>query len=243
MLLLAGYGLRAVRCPHPVLRLDLLRQRTPTLALLLSALASVVTFAAVFLLPVFVQSVQRHSAAATGLALLPQAVITGLGTVLGQRLLTRISIRTTVIAGSVILAAASLGLLAIDASTPLAVSATILAGRAAAIGLVITPLLYAITSTLDRDELADANSLLNICQRIAGSLGIGLIAALFTAQSHTRGAVAALHTIGLLLTTIAAIAAAAATLLPTQCADANSAAWPSAAEPAAAVTPTPPGAR
>src|SRR5215469_10544955 len=69
-LLLAGYAARAARHPHPVLDLALLRRRTPALGMLLCALASVVTFAAVFVLPVFAQAVQGHSAAAAGLALL-----------------------------------------------------------------------------------------------------------------------------------------------------------------------------
>jgi len=159
--------------------------------------------------------VQGHSAAATGLALLPQGIVTGLGTVLGQKLLTRVSIRATVTAGFTILTAASLGLLAINATTPLPVTAAILAGRAAAIGLVITPLLNAITGTLHQGELADANTVFNICQRIAGALGIGLIAAMFAASARSLGPVRALHDTGLLLTAVAAVAAVAATLLPT----------------------------
>ena len=212
--LLAGYAARAARHPHPVLDLALLRRRTPALGMLLCALASVVTFAAVFVLPVFAQAVQGHSAAATGLALLPQGIITGLGTVAGQRLLARHSIRATVIAGFALLTAASLGLLAITATTPLAVTAAILAGRAAAIGLVITPLLDAITGTLHPAELADANTVFNICQRTAGALGIGLITALFTAWARTHSPVPALHATGLLLTATAALATGAATLLP-----------------------------
>lgn len=239
VLLLAGYTRWAFHVPHPILDLSLLRRRIPTLALLLCALASVVTFAAVFLLPVFVQSVQRHSAAAAGLALLPQGIITGLGTVLGRNLLTRISMRTTVVAGFAILTVASLGLLAIDARTSLAVTAAILTGRAAAIGLVITPLLYAVTSTLDTAQLADANSLFNIWQRIAGSLGIGLIAALFTTQTHIHGPVPALHTTALLLTAIAAAAALAATFLPNRRADTDPATGQSAAAEAAMDSPTP----
>src|SRR5499427_6261908 len=182
--------------------------------MLLCAAASVVTFAAVFVLPVFTQAVQGHSAAATGLALLPQGIITGLGTVAGQKLLSRVSVRTTVTTGFTLLTAASLGLLAITATTPLPVTAAILTGRAAAIGLVITPLLDAITGALRPAQLADANTVFNICQRIAGALGIGLITALFTTWAGAHGPVAALHTTGLLLTAIAASAARAATLLP-----------------------------
>jgi len=213
-LLLAGYAARAARHPHPVLDLALLRRRTPALGMLLGAAASVVTFAAVFVLPVFTQAMQGHSAAATGLTLLPQGIITGLGTVLGQKLLSRVSVRATVVAGFTLLAAASLGLLTITATTPLPVTAAILAGRAAAIGLVITPLLDTITGALHPAQLADANTVFNICQRIAGALGIGLIAALFTTWAHTHGPVPALHATGLLLTATAALAAVAATMLP-----------------------------
>ena len=213
-LLLAAYATRAARHPHPVLDLALLRRRTPALALLLCAAASVVTFAAVFVLPVFAQAVQGHSAAATGLALLPQGIITAVGTVAGQKLLSRVSVRTTVITGFAALTAASLGLLTITATTPLAVTAAILAGRAAAIGLVITPLLDAITGALRPAELADANTVFNICQRIAGALGIGLIAALFTAWARRLGPVPALHDTGLMLIAITALATATATLLP-----------------------------
>src|SRR5215472_9020016 len=54
--------------------------------------------------PVLDLALLRHRAAATGLALLPQGIITGLGTVAGQKLLSRVSIRATVIAGFTILA-------------------------------------------------------------------------------------------------------------------------------------------
>jgi EmrB/QacA subfamily drug resistance transporter len=213
-LLLTGYAARAARHPHPVLDLALLLRRTPALGMLLCAAASLVTFAAVFVLPVFTQAVQGHSPAVTGLALLPQGIITGLGTVAGQKLLSRVSVRTTVVAGFAILAAASLGLLAITATTPLPVTAAILAGRATAIGLVITPLLDAITGALHPGQLADASTVFNIGQRIAGALGISLIAALFTTWARTHGPVPALHATGLILTATAALATATATLLP-----------------------------
>jgi predicted MFS family arabinose efflux permease len=210
---LAGYAARAARHPHPILDLALFRRRTAAVAMALCAAASVVTFAAVFVLPVFAQAVQGHSAAATGLALLPQGIVTGLGTVFGGKLASRISIRAIVITGFALLTAASLGLLAVTATTPLAITAAVLAGRAAAIGLVITPLLGAITASLPAAGLADANSLFNICQRIAGAVGIGLIAAAFTAWARARGQVPALHDTGLLLTAIAAVATVAATRL------------------------------
>jgi hypothetical protein len=180
----------------------------------LCALASVVTWAAVFLLPVFVQSVQGRSALAAGLALLPQGLITGLSTALAPRLLTGLTVRVTVLAGFAVLAVASLGLLLVTAVTSLWVIALILACRSVSIGLVISPLLQALTEPLRPGQLGDANTLFNTWQRIAGSFGIGLLAALYAAQAHVHGPVPALHSVGVVLALIAAVGALAALALP-----------------------------
>jgi EmrB/QacA subfamily drug resistance transporter len=212
--LLAAYTWWAFRAGQPALDLSLARYGTSALSLALCALASVVTWAAVFLLPVFVQSVQGHSALATGLAMAPQGVVTGVSTALGQRVLTRISVRVTVIAGFAVLTVASLGILAIGAHTSLVLTGAILACRSASIGLVITPLLAVLTQPLPPGQLGDANTLINVWQRIAGSFGIGLIAALFTQQTRAHGAVPALHTTGLLIAALSAAGVLAAVALP-----------------------------
>jgi EmrB/QacA subfamily drug resistance transporter len=219
--LLAGYAGWALRREQPALDLSLAMKRpggggwaVPALSMALCALASVVTWAAVFLLPVFVQSVQGRSALAAGLTLLPQGLVTGLSTVLAPRLLTRLTVRVTVLAGFAVLAVASLGLFLVDATTPLWVIALILACRSVSIGLVINPLLQALTGPLRPGQLGDANTLFNTWQRIAGSFGIGLLAALYATQSRTNGPVPALHLVGLVLAVIAGTGVLAALALP-----------------------------
>jgi EmrB/QacA subfamily drug resistance transporter len=212
--LLAGYVSWALRRDQPALDLSLARQPVPALSMALSALASVVTWAAVFLLPVFMQSVQGRSPLAAGLTLLPQGLITGLSTALAPRLLTPLTIRVTVLAGFTVLAVASLGLLLVGGATPLWLIALILAGRSVSIGLVINPLLQALTEPLRPDQLGDANTLFNTWQRIAGSFGIGLLVALYATQTHAHGPVPALHLTGVVLSVIATTGALAALALP-----------------------------
>ena len=212
---LAGcYAVWAARTEQPVLDLSLARQRVPALSMGLCALASVVTWAAIFLLPIFVQSVQGRSALAAGLAMLPQGVITGVSAALGPRLLTRFTVRGTVLAGFTILAAASLGVLLIGAGTPLWLTAAILATRSVSIGLVITPLLQAVTGPLAPAQMGDASTVFNVWQRIAGSFGISLIASLYAAHAVSDGPVAALHQIGVVIAALAATGALAALALP-----------------------------
>jgi EmrB/QacA subfamily drug resistance transporter len=211
---IACYAGWAAHRDQPALDLSLARQRGPLLAMALCALASVLTWAAVFLLPVFAQSVQGRSALAAGLAMAPQGLITGLSTALAPRLLTRLTVRVTVLAGFAILALASLGLLLIGAATPLWLIAVILACRSVSVGLVINPLLQALLQPLTASQLGDASTLFNTWQRVAGSFGIGLIAALYATQAREHGPVAALHAAGLVLTGIALAGALAAVALP-----------------------------
>jgi len=214
--LLAAYGRHAVRRAQPALDLSLFRQPVPALSMGLCALAAVVTWTAVFLLPVFVQTVQGRSALAAGIAMAPQAVVTGLSTALGQRgLLTRFTIRATVGAGFAALAAASLLLLTVEAATPLWLIAVILSVRSASIGLVITPLLIALTGPLPPDRMNDASTLFNVVERIAGSFGIGLLASLYASVARSAaGPVHALHVTGIVIACVAAAGAALAALLP-----------------------------
>lgn len=214
--LLAAYGRHAARRAQPALDLSLFRQPVPALSMGLCALAAVVTWTAVFLLPVFVQTVQGRSALAAGIAMAPQAVVTGLSTALGQRgLLTRFTIRATVGAGFAALAAASLLLLTVAAATPLWLIAVILSVRSASIGLVITPLLIALTGPLPPDRMNDASTLFNVVERIAGSFGIGLLASLYASVARSAaGPVHALHVTGIVIACVAAGGAALAALLP-----------------------------
>src|SRR5215472_10254525 len=214
VVLLACYVGWAARREQPALDLSLARRRVPALSMGLCAIASVVTWAAVFLLPVFVQSVQGRTALAAGLAMAPQGLITGLSTALAPKLLTRFTVRGTVLAGFAVLAVASLGLLVIGARTPLWLIAMILSCRSASIGLIISPLLQALTDPLQPEQLGDANTLFNTWQRVAGSFGIGLVASLYAAQARLHGPVVALHVIGIVIAALCVSGLLMAVALP-----------------------------
>lgn len=203
--LTAGYVPWSKRVRQPALDLTPAREAGAALALVLCAAASVVTFAALFLLPAFLQQAQGHSALVTGLAMAPQGLLTGVGMALESRLRPRLDLRLTVAAGFAVLGAASLGMLGIGAATAPAATAALLACRSVSIGLIINPLLTVLTGGLGENRLGDANTLFSICQRLAGSFGIGLLATLYTARAAQHGPADALHAVGLALAAISAL--------------------------------------
>jgi EmrB/QacA subfamily drug resistance transporter len=213
--LLAAYGRWAAQRARPALDLSLARRPVAALSMGLCALATVVIWAAVFLLPVFVQSVQGRSALAAGVAMAPQGLVTGLSTTLGSRALTRFTVRSTVCCGFFVLAAASLLIQVIGTGTALWVVSLILVARSASTGLVISPLLAALTGPLPPSQMGDASTLFNVVQRVAGSFGIGLLASLYSVLASSGGGpVHALHVTGIVLACVAGAGAAAALALP-----------------------------
>ncbi len=195
ILLVVAYVAWALRSPHPAVNLRLLRDQLASVTVALSVVVSIVSFAALFLLPVFMQTVQGYSALQAGLALLPQGLVMGVGTVIGQRVASSGRLRLGALAGSAALVLTTAALLLIDAATPAWLTGLILCGRGLAFGLVTQPLLVTMMGQLSGPDVADGSTLFNVVQRVAGSFGIGLLATLFAQRVQTRVAaeLAALH--------------------------------------------------
>ena len=192
--LVAAYVAWALRSPHPAVNVRLLGDRMVATAVTLSVLVSVVSFSAMFLLPVFMQTVQGYSALQAGLTLLPQGVVMGLGMFLGQAVGNAGRLRLGALAGTAALAVATAAMLLIDATTPAWMIALVLCGRGLASGLATQPLLVTMMGRLRGPDVADGSTLFNVVQRVAGSFGIGLLATLFAQRVGERTAAAAQHT-------------------------------------------------
>ncbi|MBV8526694.1 MAG: DHA2 family efflux MFS transporter permease subunit [Candidatus Dormibacteraeota bacterium] len=180
-LLLVLYVVRARRVAHPVLRLNMLHDRQAALALGLASIADVVLFSVLFLVPVYLQVAQHVSPFDAGVVLLPQGAVMGVSMAVTASVVTRGRVRETAIIGMIVLVAATVALLTVGAATPLWLTALLLGGRGLAIGLVVQPLLAVMLARVPRAELADANNLFNVAERLTGSFGIALLGTAFAA--------------------------------------------------------------
>ncbi|MEJ2667840.1 MAG: DHA2 family efflux MFS transporter permease subunit [Deinococcales bacterium] len=196
LLILAAYLPWALRHQAPIVDLALLRRLQPALALSLSALVAVVTFVMIVLVPVYMQQIQGASALAAGLALLPQGLLTGVGTVLGNSLPGRLGIRLTTFTGMLVLTLSTVAMFLVVATTPAWEIGLLLSGRGFAIGLVIQPLLNDLLGGLPSERVPDATTFFNVVQRVGGTLGIALLATYFQERERVH-VVALFHTLGL----------------------------------------------
>ena len=217
LLLLMVYGRWAewlARRPGrpPAVNLALLRSGRRVLALGLVAITSSVLYSVLFIAPIFLQQVQHHSAEVAGLALLPQGVVMGLASAFGNRIVARgkerpALITASIVGGMALLALFSAGLVLLEASTALWLTAALLCGRGVAIGLTTQPLTLMLLGNLDPAEQADANTLFSATQRLAGSFGVALFTAYFTGQARATGSpILALHESAIVLSVAAVVA-------------------------------------
>jgi EmrB/QacA subfamily drug resistance transporter len=186
LVLLAGYTGWAARRTHPAVDLRLLRHSQSALAVWLCVLTSVALFSVLFLLPILVQDLQRHGPLASGLVLLPQGVVMGLSTKLGERFNAGGRLRAGILIGLAAVVVTTGLLLLVTVDTPLWMTTLILAGRGLGLGLVIQPLLTGLLDGLSPAELSDANTLFNVGQRLGGSVGVSLLATYFSLRAVAR---------------------------------------------------------
>ena len=188
-LLLLGYLFWARRRPHPAVDLRLLRNPQSALAVWLCALTAVAMFSVLFLVPVLIQTIQGYGPLASGIVLLPQGIVMGVSTKFGTALGDRGWLRPGIITGLAAVGATTALLLTTTVSTPLWITALIMAGRGLGIGLVIQPLLTAMLTGMSQRQLSDANTIFNVAQRLGGSVGVSLLATFFTirATAHVAG--------------------------------------------------------
>ena len=204
------------RRPPPAVSLSLLRSPRRAFTLALLCVASVVLFAVLFLAPVFLQQIQHHSTAVTGLVLLPQGVVMGLASWLGSVLVERGKARPAMITVSVsgglaLLATSTMGLLLLTPTTPVWVTTGLLCGRGVALGLTIQPLVMAFLAGISASRMPDANTLFNMAERLSGSFGIALLATLYASRAAATGsALTAFRDCVFVLSVAAAVGAVAA---------------------------------
>jgi EmrB/QacA subfamily drug resistance transporter len=195
----------------PAVDVTLLADARLRLSVALCGMSGAALFSLEFLTPIFLQQVQGHSATAVGLTLMPQGVAMGLATGLGRKAIERGAVRASVIAGMALLGTGMLGLLLITRTTPLPVTAMLLCGRGVALGLIVPPLFGTLLGDLEPGRAADANTLVNSVERMAGAFGVALLATFYQQRTIATGSgVTALHQSAMLLATVAGAGALAA---------------------------------
>jgi EmrB/QacA subfamily drug resistance transporter len=175
-LLLVLFVLRARVIKNPLLDLRLYSIRAYSAATVVMFCMGAALFGAMVLLPLYFQLGRGQDAIHTGLLLIPQGLGASVGMYASAPATRRLGAGLTSLIGVVIVAAATLPYLFVQAGTPYTVLAGAMVVRGVGVGLAMMPAMTAAFSPLSHDQVHDASPQLNVIQRVGGSLGTAIIA-------------------------------------------------------------------
>jgi EmrB/QacA subfamily drug resistance transporter len=139
-------------------------------------LVGIALFGALLLLPLYYQVVRGQSALETGLLLMPQGLGAALAMPIAGRLTDEIGARVVIPAGIVLALAGTAAYTQVGPDTSYLRLAAALLLIGLGLGATIVPSMAVAYQAVPREAVAQATSLINVVQRIAGSVGTALLA-------------------------------------------------------------------
>jgi EmrB/QacA subfamily drug resistance transporter len=169
------------RAKDPVIPFDLFRNRTIAIGVGCGFLAGIAMFGAISFVPLFAQGVLGFSATQAGSLLTPLMLSWVSMSVIGGRLMLRVSTRLITIAGFAVLTLGFvlLSLFGRESSTTWLYFDLVVIG--AGLGMTMLTLLIAVQQAVDRSQLGVATSLNQFSRAIGGALGVAILGAVLTA--------------------------------------------------------------
>lgn len=185
-LLLVGvyiaYSMR--RGEDALIDLALLKHRPLAVSTLLMFLAGIALYGAMFMIPLFYQQLRGADVLATGLLLIPQGMGSLASRGIAGSLTDKIGSRVVVIAGFVIMTAATIPFAFADASTSGWFLGVVLLIRGFGVGAVFMPLMATAYVGLTHEEIPHASIVTRVSQQIGGSFGIAVLAVVLQTQAR-----------------------------------------------------------
>jgi EmrB/QacA subfamily drug resistance transporter len=196
--LIAGFVWHAVGTRFPLVDVRLFRGRGFSAAGATVFLVGGALFGAQLLLPLYYQVARGESPLHAGLLVAPQGIGAALGMRFSGRLTDRVGGGRVVIGGLVILLLGTFAFTQVSATTSYWLLGAAVVVRGVGLGFTMMPAMAAAYATLEANQVPRATPMLNVVQRIGGSIGTALMAVVLQRQiaavlPGTSGGLSAAH--------------------------------------------------
>jgi EmrB/QacA subfamily drug resistance transporter len=176
LLMVATFVVRATRIEHPLVEVNLFRGRGFSAAAATTFLVGGALFGSMILLPLYYQVVRGQSPLDAGLLMMPQGVGAAIGMNVAGRLTDRIGAGRVVPVGLLILAIGTIPYATIGGDTSYVILMVGLFVRGLGLGGTMMPAMAAAYATLESGaQVPRATPMLNVLQRIGGSIGVAVL--------------------------------------------------------------------
>ncbi len=164
---------------HPILELRHFKNKSFTGGVLLMSGVGVILYGLIFIIPVFVSTIQGLTATQTGALFIPGALLAAFIMPMVGASLKKIDARFLIANGIIILSIAVYKISFFDAYTSVDGMFIPLLFRGAALAFLFVPINTIVLSQFSGNEIGQAAGLLNLCRQLGGSVGIAVISTFF----------------------------------------------------------------
>ena len=173
--LVALYVRRQLSLDQPMLNVGILRTRNYATAVIIIVLIQAALMGTGVITPLYIQSVRGYSATATGIAMLPGAVIGAAMGLVAGRLFDRYGVRRVAVPGFVVTLAGAAGLVMLGIDSDIVVIGLVYTVLIAGLQFAMTPLNTWGLNSLDNKVLQHAQGLSNTLNQVAGAFGTAML--------------------------------------------------------------------
>lgn len=186
----------SLRCPNPILPLDMFRNPGLAPLFLLAVLSGFVMFSLLLYAPLLFQGGFGYSPKDAGLLVTPLVVCITIGSIVNGRIITRIPLPNSMLyAGFALLALACLGLTQATRGMHHNLLLAIMLFGGLGLGFIMPNLTVFAQQTAGRSQLGISTAMLQSLRMVGGMVGTALVGTLVT-RSYTGGVERALNSAG-----------------------------------------------
>lgn len=180
------FVLNELNISEPLLDLRIFKIWPFTLSVIISSMINIAMFGGVFLMPLFLQSLQGFTAMQTGIIMFPSALATGIMMPISGKLFDKFGAKPVVIPGLIILAFSTYELSKITLDTSAHVVTWLLVIRGIGMGLAMMPSSTVGMNSVPPHMVGRASSLSNVVRQVASSVGIAMLSTVLSHQQATN---------------------------------------------------------
>ena len=181
---LIAFALRQARTAHPLIDLDIFRNRSFSGGTLAMALLQFVMYGLLFTLPQYLQAVRGYDAMGTGVRLIPMMAGILVAAGASKRLLARIGASRGTLIGTLVMAAALFALARLTVDTSMVLIGIGLTVFGLGTGVAMTSSMDAVLSSLPREESGAGSSVMNTVRQLSGALGVAILGSILFTSYH-----------------------------------------------------------
>lgn len=166
---------RQLHMKEPLLKMELLKNHTFTVSVLLVMLVNAAILVGGILMPIYVQTIRGFSATMSSLIMLPSALVSALMSPISGLLFDKHGARKLAVPGLFIIITASFMLTRLTETTPLFYVGLVYCFRMLGLSLINMPLNTWGLNSLDNSVMSHGTAIGNTFRNVAGSLGTAIL--------------------------------------------------------------------